>query len=453
MKIPGLLKKLYPFQGEGVQFVDDAEGNALICDDMGLGKTVQGLAYLQLHPELRPALVICISSNKMSWEEMAIEWMKDVNIETLWTESPYKVTGDILVINYDILQYWISYLKKKGIKAIVIDEIQNIKNTKTLRTKATRALCNPVDNIIGLSGTPIKSKPIEFYSILSIMAPSLFPSYFYFIQRYCAAKFRFGHWDVSGSSNMRELHKKLSKIMIRRKKVDVLDDLPAKTRAVVPVSISNRAEYDSANRNFVAWVRKRKGEEAADQAKDGGAMVKNGILRRLAGAGKLKEGLKWIKAFMEGDEKLLVVCVHTKTIDSVCEAFGKAAVRMDGSVRDTRTSKKRTEAIHSFNEDPKKRIMVGQIQVMVGMNLQEACSNVVMLEVVQSPTDHEQAEDRVWRMGQEKPVTIWYIIARDTVEEDTIEKRDMKKSVITRVVDGHHVEDEELLQEMMEDVL
>ena len=103
IEIPGLHGTLLPFQSVGVNFIERKHGRALVADEMGLGKTIQALAWLQLHPELRPAVIIVPASLKLNWMQELRKWMPDPKCEILSGTTPYRTYGDILIINYDIL--------------------------------------------------------------------------------------------------------------------------------------------------------------------------------------------------------------------------------------------------------------------------------------------------------------------------------------------------------------
>ena len=111
--IPGLKMELYPYQKEGVAFIEATDGHALLADEMGLGKTAQTLAWLQLHPELRPAIIVCPASLKLNWDKEAHMWLTDPKTQILSGTNPNtKLIGEILIINYDILPNWGPVLSK-----------------------------------------------------------------------------------------------------------------------------------------------------------------------------------------------------------------------------------------------------------------------------------------------------------------------------------------------------
>jgi hypothetical protein len=122
LKIEGLRGELMPFQKEGVIFIDWKNGCALVGDEMGTGKTIQALAWLQLHPEYRPAIIVVPASLKLNWAREAQKWMSNPDIEILSGTSPYPTKGKIIIINYDILHDWLPTLQLRKPNVLIIDE-------------------------------------------------------------------------------------------------------------------------------------------------------------------------------------------------------------------------------------------------------------------------------------------------------------------------------------------
>ena len=143
--------------------MEQMEGRVLIASEMGLGKTIQSLAWLQLHPEKRPAIIVVPASLKLNWEKEAKLWMSpEPNIQILFGKKmPESIIGDIIIINYDILPTWLEQLQRIKPQVLVLDEIHYVKNNKTHRTKAVKALGKDIPHILGLSGTPIVNRPVE----------------------------------------------------------------------------------------------------------------------------------------------------------------------------------------------------------------------------------------------------------------------------------------------------
>jgi SWI/SNF-related matrix-associated actin-dependent regulator 1 of chromatin subfamily A len=446
IKIPGLQKELFPFQKKGVSFIEAKNGRALVADSMGLGKTAQSLAWLQLHPECRPAIIVVPASLKLNWERECQMWMDKPNVQVLSGKKPYPIIGDIIIINYDVLSAWMGRLQKIKAQVLVIDEIHLIKNNRAQRTKAVKALGKNIPHIIGLSGTPIVNRPVEAYNALSLIDSSVIPSFWHYAHKYCGAKHNGFGWDFNGATNTEELHQKLSNsIMIRRKKEDVLTDLPDKTRTIIPLEITNQKEYGKAERDFIQWIKETKGNAAAAKAKNAEALAQIEALKQLTIKGKIKESLDWIQNFLDVDGKLIVFAVHKSTIDMLMKKFKDIAVKIDGSV----SMAKRQEAVDQFQNNPKIRLFVGNIKAAgVGLTL-TAASNVAFLELPWSPGDLDQAEDRAHRISQKNAVNIYYLIGQNTIEETISSLIDHKRKILDSVLDGKETEESSLLSELL----
>jgi len=432
--IPGLKKKLYQFQKEGVSFIKNNKGRALIVDEMGLGKTVQALGYAQLNKKLRPVIIVCPSSLKQNWANEIKAWMEKETIHIISGKKMYPIPHvDIYIINYDILSTWTPTLKALRAEIIILDEFHYIKTNGALRTKTTISLCKKIKRVIALSGTPIINRPIEFFNIIRIIHPGLFPNRWNFAKKYCDLKHNSWGWDFSGSSNILELHKILTKsIMIRRKKEDVLKELPPKTKSIIPIKIDNFKEYKKAENNIIDWIKEHEGEEKAKKAKKAEALTSLEKLKQLSINGKFKQCIKWINNFLESDQKLVIFAIHKKTINLLIKEFPKMTVKIDGST----PSNKRQTAVDKFQTDPKIKLFVGNIKSAgTGLTL-NASSNVCFLEYPWEPGTLSQAEDRCHRIGQKKNVNIHYLVSQNTIEEDIMSLLKEKAIVVDQILDG-----------------
>jgi SWI/SNF-related matrix-associated actin-dependent regulator 1 of chromatin subfamily A len=447
-KITGLKGVLRPFQSKGVAIIDRYNGNALLADDQGLGKTIEVIAYLQLHPELRPAVVICPAFLKLNWEKECHAWMPYPNTVILKGTTPYKFKGDIIIINYDILNYWYSELRKRDPKIIVMDECQYIKSPSAKRTKAMKMLVKGINSgKMGLSGTPLENRPAELFNAISIINPVLFPNRWHYLQRYCAPKHNGFGWNFNGAANIPELHRILmDTIMIRRKKSDVLKDLPDKVYSYIPMELTNNKEYREAENDFIKWVREKKGAEAAKKASNAIAFSSIEALKQLAVRGKLKQSMEWIQDFLESEKKLVVFATHHFVIDELINEFSTIVVQVDGRV----SLSDRQKAVDRFQNDSKVKLFVGNIEAAgVGITL-TAASDVIFLELPWTPAKLVQASDRVHRIGQKNAVNIYFLLSAGTIEEKIAKLLDQKLKVVTAVLDGNVLIDEtSLLYELM----
>lgn len=447
--VTGLKGTLRPFQNEGVAYIESNKGNALVADDQGLGKTIEAIAWLHLHPELRPAIVVCPAFLKLNWERECNTWMTNPNTIILKGETPYKFKGDIIIINYNIVHDWYKVLRDHKPKVLIMDEVHYIKTSSAKRSKAIKLLAKTIPHIIGLSGTPIENRPVEIYNAVNLIKPDLFPNAWHFKQRYCNAKYNGYGWDFNGASNIPELHKILSStIMIRRKKEDVLKDLPDKTYSYVPMELDNEKEYFSAENDFIQWVKDTKGKEAASKLSGSEVLASIEALKQLAVKGKLKQSIEWIEDFLVSGKKLVIFSTHHFVIDALMLHFtSKIAVQVDGRV----SMQDRQRAVDIFQLNPQVKLFLGNIEAAgVGITL-TASSDVVFLELPWSPGKLVQASDRVHRIGQKNAVTIYFLLSLGTIEERITKLLDSKLKVITAILDGKEVEDQSLLSELMKE--
>lgn len=447
-QIPGLKAQLREFQKEGVSFIEKNNGNAIIGDEMGLGKTIQVLSWLQLHPENRPAIIVVPASLKINWKNEAEKWMTNPEVQIISgvsTNTP--IVGKIIIINYDILDYWKNTLLQCPFTSLILDEVHYIKNKKTKRTKAVLALSKKAKHVIGLSGTPITNRPVEFYNSLQLVDKTgEFSSFWKYAQRYCGAKHNGYGWDFTGSSNTLELNEKVKKVMIRRLKKDVLQELPDKTFSHIPIDLDNWSEYKLAETNFIEYLKNTKGKEIADKAAGAETLVAIEKLKQLSFAGKLKHVLNWIEDFLESGDKLIVMAVHKNAIDAIMNKFPGISVKVDGSV----SGVNRQKAVDEFQNNPNIKLFVGNIKAAgVGLTL-TAASSLAFVELPWTPGDLDQASDRPHRIGQKNAVNVYYLLSQNTIEQKIANLIDKKREVLSQVLDGKQVNEESLITELIE---
>lgn len=474
---------LYQYQKDGVGFVQAKNGRALIADEMGLGKTVQALSWLQIEPTKRPVLIICPSSLKLNWQRETQKWVSKANIEIISGTKTRNIPiqKNIVIINYDILPDWWEILITYKFQVIILDEAHYIKNNKAQRTVAFKKLNRKIPHLIALSGTPIENRPIELYNIIQCINKQVFPDYFSFIKRFCAAKMGPFGWETTGASNTQELNQILKNtIMIRRKKEDVLKELPSKILTKLPLEIDNMEEYKKAENSFIEFIKtkynsdtitKEVEEELKKFAKDNEVEIENELtsgdiqmlkqmkiekisnapvlvqieyLKQLAVKGKLKQIINWVEDFLESDEKLVIFAIHKFVIDALMKAF-PTAVKIDGSVSSTQ----RQVVVDKFQNDKNVKLFIGNMKAAgIGLTL-TAASNVVITEYPWSPSILFQAIDRVHRITQKHQVTAWNLVGMGTIEEKIIDLLKQKESIIGQILDGKSLEDKSVLMQLI----
>lgn len=433
--------KPYRYQLEDVRAVHRMGGRALVAWEMGLGKTGMSLMYLNRHPGQRPAVVVCPASLKLNWAREA-ERFFGMRTTVLGGTRPglgLATPAPVVVVNYDVLaptrhgEGWLGWLKELKPQVVVIDECHYLGDPRTKRTKAVRELCRGVPHVLALSGTPLVNRPAELFPTLNILRPDLFPSFFPFAIRYAGARKSPWGWEFKGATNVGELNRVLTRhLMVRRRKEDVLKDLPAKRRSVIPVELSDRKEYDLAHEEFLTWIAMRKPDRmtAALLAE---RLVRLGYLKRLAGQLKLPAVLAWVDDFLSGSgEKLVLFAIHKPVIAEVRRRYEKVCVVVDGGTPNAR----RQEAVDAFQRSDKVRLFVGNVRAAgVGLTL-TAASTMAFAEMGWTPGEHTQAEDRIHRIGQTGSALCHYFVAADTIETDLVEIIQSKQRVISSVLDG-----------------
>ena len=431
-----LKTKLKKYQKTAVRKIQHFHGRALLADEMGLGKTLEALKWLEQNPELRPAVVVCPASLKWVWETEARMHLR-MRSEILNGQKPPKRgfigKHPLIIINYEILQYWLEYLQKLNPQVLLLDECHYIKNLRAYRTKAVRKLAKGIPHVIGIGGTPLTNRPSELWPILNLIRPDHFGSLWTYRWRYCNPVRKPWGWGYKGANNLKELHRKLNSLMmIRRLKKDVLSELPDKTRQIIPMDIDNRNEYQEALDNFITWLT-RKSTSKAERAKRAERLVQMGYLKRLSAELKINKVLQWINDFLEeSDGKLVLGVIHKDIIQQLYKKYKRISVVVDGSV----SGKKRKLAIQTFQRNKSIRLFIGSIQAAgLGVTL-TAASTVAFLEMPWTPAEVIQFEDRIHRIGQKKAVMIYYLIAKDTIEEKLCELLQKKQAILSATLDG-----------------
>ena len=428
-----------PYQDEGIRFIERFNGRVLLGDDMGLGKTMQALWSLQRNPSWLPALVSCPTVAKYMWAREA-DFHLGMRASICEGETPpvfnrhdLSSVPPLTIINHDILHHWKPYLKKLKFNTFIGDEAQYFQNRKSLRTKAAKEITKDVDHVLMLSGTPMNNRPADMFAILNMLWPDHFNSFFSYAQEYCDPKRRPWGWEYKGATNLDKLGAEIRRLgMIRRLKADVLKDLPPKFRHVLPVPMSDETEYHRASNDFMGWMQTRNAHKMRSAAK-AEALTKLGYLLRLAARLKMRSVVNWANDFLENsDEKLILFAVHEKAIDVLKRRINAKSVVIDGSV----TGRARELAKEQFQKDKNTRLCIANIRAGgVALTL-TAASTVGFVELWWRPTDHQQAEDRIHRIGQVNDCFIWYFVAAGTIEERLCQILQTKQAIISQALDG-----------------
>ena len=426
-----------------------SSGGVLIGDEMGLGKSPQGLALIQA-AQAFPTVIVVPASLKLNWEREAHRWIKDARVHVVNGTSGELPEADIYIANYDILAHWLN--KFPPLKGIVLDESHYIKNGSTIRSKACIELSNRVAEggiRVCLSGTAIVNTPTEIITQLRV------------INRLDdfggATKFRSAYGRAT-NRNLAALNRKLrSTCYVRRRKTEVLKELPPKMWNVVPVEGDTKimAEYRKAEADIIRYLSElarqvaiesgADSKEAQDaawrkalRARAAEQLVAISTLKQLAARAKMPAAKEWIGNFLENDKKLVVFGWHREVVDAIAENFSNG-IKIQGGL----TGEKRQAAVDLFQTEDKQKVIACNIKAAgVGLTL-TAASDVLFIEQGWTPADMEQAVDRCHRIGQKDSVTGWLMVTANTIDEDIAMLIDRKRAIVNRAIDGTDQDDTE----------
>ncbi len=452
VEVENLGGELLPYQRAAVAYALKTR-RCFIADEMGLGKTVEALATLQA-AEAFPALVVTPAVVKLNWRSEARRWLPGRSIAILGGKSaaPKKKAkaekevspdeADIVIINYDVLSKH-EELASLEFKALVLDECHYVKNPQAKRTQQVYALSKNIPMRLLLSGTPLLSRPVELLPQLMVLdrLQELGGRQF-FLKHYCDAKMTKWGMDYSGAKNLKELNTELRRICyVRRNKKAVLTELPEKriTRVALGMDREHFKQYVSLMEDFKSYLirqakLKGKARSEVDRSLKAEGLTKLNAAKQVVAQGKLSEVIAWVETFLSSEEKLVLFAVHLDIIAALKEHFTDAV-----SITGSDSAESRFKAVESFQNDENVRLIILQLQAGgVGITL-TAASNVAFAELGWTPGEHEQAEDRCHRIGQENAVNCWYLVAEGTVEEDIEELIGQKRAVVSAAADGKRI--------------
>ena len=470
-------KKLYHFQCGGVKFLE-IMGKGIIADQMGLGKTAQSLAVLKRNKDWYPALVVAPSSVKMNWAREIMNWLtsSEVSCDVIDGNKAFEINefgkknwksrdistmdkdsfADITICNYEMLERNIVHLKRMNVNTIIFDESHFLKNNKSKRSKAAYELSRGVKHIVMLTGTPVMNRPIELWFPLHILDDTAWPNMFGFATRYCNAyKNRYG-WDFSGSSNLDELHELLiGKYMVRRKKKDVFKDMPDKVvyRSTLDIEDKDRKEYNFAVANFRQWALSQ-GINKARSSLMAEALTRLTTLKRLAAEAKVNEVIDHANEFLTSreDDKLVIFGYHRSVLNRIEGGLKNAGFKVV-TITGEDTLDQRQDALETFKNDKGTRVIVCSIMTAgAGIDGLQAAHNMMFVERTWRPSDHQQAEDRIHRIGQTEACFIEYLDMENSIDEYMAKILENKAMIAAQVIDGK-IEQDNFVDEVMDAIL
>jgi SNF2 family DNA or RNA helicase len=415
----------------------------ILADDMGLGKTTSAI-LAAVKGDFKKILVVCPASLKLNWKKEISNYDAPSNISVV-DGNDFRV-NKWTVINYDILKNF-HHLPVRGVKTndlpispidfskfdlVIADEAHYLKNSSSNRTKIFKDFADRIPTRWLLTGTPITNKPIDFFSLLDICESPLAQNWQAYVKRYCAGK-QFKRkdsdqkfWVTGGASNLDELRRFSSDLILRRTKKEL--NLPPKTKKPVYLPLSAGQRYHQYMADYNAWLDEM--EASGEPVPPTAHLTKLSAVRQLLAEDKVPHTIEMIQDYIEEGHKVIVFSCFTSTLHQIYEHFKKESVLVDGGV----SSAKRQMAVDKFQENDKIKLFCGNIVAAgVGLTLTKA-DIVIFNDLDWVPANHAQAEDRAHRIGQENEVHIIYQLVDETIDNQIYETLQRKMKVINQVL-------------------
>jgi SNF2 domain-containing protein/helicase-like protein len=457
-------QELMPHQGQLVAAAAAGHRTFLLADEPGLGKTAEALLAAEA-ANAYPLLVVVPNVVKTNWAREAARWTPN-RPATVVQGDGQTVDGfaDIVVLNYEVLDRHVGWLGDFGFRGMVVDEAHFIKNKTSQRSQHVLALSDRIRSrtarplLMALTGTPLindiddfrtiwqflgwidESKPLEQLAD-ALEDTGLTPADrgFYPAARQCVI-------DLG---------------IVRRLKLDVAADIPARRIADLPVELDGQAgrSIRAAERNLARRMVAQYETALANRSSDvGTAGIDYDLVRRVArselkdattaqsgenvftmmrhiGQAKAELAADYAAQLARSTGKVVFFAKHVDVMDAAEETFARQGVRFS-SIRGGQTPTARQASVDAFVNDPDVAVAVCSLTAAgVGLNLQVA-SNIVLAELSWTAAEQTQAIDRSHRIGQAEPVTAWRIIAAQTIDSRIAELVDSKAGLAARALDG-----------------
>ncbi len=437
---------LRPYQIEGYKWLSRLSkigAGACLADDMGLGKTVMALAVLVQRAELGPALVVAPVSVTRNWVNEAKRFAPTLRVAVLGLGDRRQQIDeasayDVVVTSYSLLQIEADWFKKKRFSTVILDEAQAIKNRNTKRAQSAMALDS--DFRIIMTGTPVENRLGELWSLFNFINPGLLGSEDSFNERFAVPIERDGDADAR-----RALRGLIRPFLLRRRKNEVLNDLPEKTEIMLSVELTEleRAAYETIRREAIERIDAAEGDPIdkrflilAELTRLRLACCHPSLADIDAKIPSSKLGLfgETIRELLEGNHRTLVFSQfvkHLKLVEKHLRENGIRYLYLDGGT----AGDERQRRVESFQRGEAEVFLISLKAGGSGLNL-TAADYVIHLDPWWNPAVEDQASDRAHRIGQQRPVTVYRLIASNTVEEKILRLHETKRDLADRLLEG-----------------
>jgi superfamily II DNA or RNA helicase len=430
---PGFNAELREYQSHGAAWIDwlRREGlGGILADDMGLGKTIQVLAVIPLG-----SLIVVPATLIGNWLREFSRFRPDVPVRVYHGSDRQLGTTseEIVLTTYGVMRLDIDALSRIQFKMVILDEAQLIRNPDSQVANAAFAL--EADTRLALTGTPVENRISDLWSLFHFVNPGLLGGQKEFTTRYSS--------QTQDAARMAALHRRVKPFMLRRRKREVAPELPPKTvsNIMVDLDADESAKYLVLREKILTML--------ADPAqKQKGLMSFLPLLLRMrqicSHQGMLPENATKqsskqqvltakVEELLSEDHRVLIFSQWTGFLDLIETEFAERSwkwLRIDGSTRD------RMAIVDEFQSGQGAQILLVSLKAGgVGLNL-TAADHVFILDPWWNPAAEEQAADRAYRIGQDKPVFVHKLIARNTIEERVVEMQQVKRELYEMAIEG-----------------
>ncbi|MEM3038643.1 MAG: DEAD/DEAH box helicase [Thermoplasmata archaeon] len=423
--------RLYEFQVEGARFIESClsvNNGVGLFDDMGLGKTVQDLAYIYFHPEKLPVLFVVKSAVKYQFFKEIIRWLGPNYLPQIIQTSKDPVLPGLktYITTYDLLRRFdIAKFDPIGIKLVIFDECQQIKNPDAARTQMARRVAKG-KQVIVQSGTPWKNRGSELFTALNMLDPRRFYSYNSFFYQWVDTYYQGQYLKIGGIRHPEKFREYTKDIIIRRERKEVMQELPQVTRNILHYNMAEVEEkaYSEATEEFIQWYQNYAVSGETNTLEfHSNLLARLARLRHITGLAKIPATLAFAEEFVEDTDRKLAIFVHHKDVgESLFDELKAKASEWNNGIKVLKLTaahspQERFQIQEEFNTTPRAILVASTLASGEGINLQ-TCSDCVMHERQWNPANEEQAEARFIRIGQTADVvTATYVIADDTIDE------------------------------------
>ncbi len=417
---------------------------ACLADDMGLGKTVQALAAILLRAAQGPTLVVAPLSVTSNWMEEAARFAPTLNVQVFGPGDRKQVLDnlrpfDLLVVSYGLLPLEGELLAAVSWQTVVLDEAQAIKNMQTKRSRAAmglRAECRIIT-----TGTPVENHLGELWTLFNFLNPGLLGSFKKFNEKFALPIER----DQDKEARQR-LRKLIRPFILRRLKSDVLQELPAKTEITLEVEMSPEEQllYEAQRQKAMATINAYQDEATGPQHLRILAEIMK--LRRLCcnpnlllpdakiASSKLRVFVDTLGELLENNHKALVFSQFVDHLGIIRDYLDKEKISyqyLDGST----PIKQRRERITDFQNGSGDVFLISLKAGGAGLNL-TAADYVIHMDPWWNPAVEDQASDRAHRIGQERPVTVYRLVMKDSIEQQIVNLHKQKRDLADSLLEG-----------------